>query len=168
VHAIATEYADWLGTSHVPKLFLKAEPGHAGTRTHRHRGLSGTSRRPFATPGYVLGASNSLRRAVFFHRQGEFRDRTFENQSFRASGLSLLRAAIVYWNATYLDQAVRQLRTKASSSPTNCSLMLHRSAGNTSLSPAITSGALHSQLAVCVRYATFPRRSSCAPLSVQF
>jgi hypothetical protein len=49
---------------------------------------------------------------MFFHRQGEFRDRTFENQSFRASGLSLLTAAIVYWNTTYLDQAVRQLRTK--------------------------------------------------------
>src|SRR5690242_8187586 len=27
VVAIATEYADWLGTSNVPKLFLKAEPG---------------------------------------------------------------------------------------------------------------------------------------------
>src|ERR1700751_1434201 len=27
VHAIATEYADWMGTSNVPKLFLKAEPG---------------------------------------------------------------------------------------------------------------------------------------------
>jgi len=27
VHTIATEYADWLGTSNVPKLFLKAEPG---------------------------------------------------------------------------------------------------------------------------------------------
>jgi haloalkane dehalogenase len=27
VHAIATEYAEWLGTSNVPKLFLKAEPG---------------------------------------------------------------------------------------------------------------------------------------------
>ena len=27
VNAIATEYADWLGTSNVPKLFLKAEPG---------------------------------------------------------------------------------------------------------------------------------------------
>ncbi len=27
VHAIATEYANWLGMSHVPKLFLKAEPG---------------------------------------------------------------------------------------------------------------------------------------------
>src|SRR5499425_2781812 len=27
VHAIATEYADWLGKSNMPKLFLKAEPG---------------------------------------------------------------------------------------------------------------------------------------------
>src|SRR6476659_1985700 len=27
VHAIAMQYADWLGTSNVPKLFLKAEPG---------------------------------------------------------------------------------------------------------------------------------------------
>ena len=27
VHAIATEYAGWLGASNVPKLFLKAEPG---------------------------------------------------------------------------------------------------------------------------------------------
>jgi haloalkane dehalogenase len=27
VHGIATEYADWLGRSNVPKLFLKAEPG---------------------------------------------------------------------------------------------------------------------------------------------
>jgi hypothetical protein len=27
VHAIATAYADWLGKSNVPKLFLKAEPG---------------------------------------------------------------------------------------------------------------------------------------------
>jgi len=27
VNAIAAEYADWLGTSNVPKLFLKAEPG---------------------------------------------------------------------------------------------------------------------------------------------
>ncbi len=57
-------------------------------------------------------ASNALRRAVFFHRQGEFRDRTFENQSFRASGLSLLTAAIVHWNTVYLDLAVRRLRTE--------------------------------------------------------
>jgi hypothetical protein len=47
---------------------------------------------------------------VFFHRQGEFRDRTFENQSFRASGLSLVTAAIVHWNTIYLDLAVGRLR----------------------------------------------------------
>lgn len=57
-------------------------------------------------------ASNALRRAVFFHRQGEIRDRTFENQSFRASGLSLITAAIVHWNMIYLDRAVRQLRAQ--------------------------------------------------------
>jgi len=57
-------------------------------------------------------ASNSLRRALFFHRQGEFRDRTFENQSFRASGLTLLTAAIVHWNTVYLDLAVQHLRTR--------------------------------------------------------
>ena len=62
-------------------------------------------------------ASNALRRAVFFHRQGEFRDRTFENQSFRASGLSLLTAAIVHWNTIYLDLAVQQLRADGASVP---------------------------------------------------
>jgi TnpA family transposase len=57
-------------------------------------------------------ASNSLRRAVFFHRQGEIRDRTFENQSFRASGLSLITAAIVHWNTVYLDRAIQHLRAR--------------------------------------------------------
>jgi TnpA family transposase len=57
-------------------------------------------------------ASNSLRRAVFFHRQGEIRDRTFENQSYRASGLSLVSAAIVHWNTVYLDRAVQHLRAQ--------------------------------------------------------
>jgi TnpA family transposase len=62
-------------------------------------------------------ASNALRRAVFFHRQGEIRDRTFENQSFRASGLSLITAAIVHWNTVYLDRAVGQLRAQGVSIP---------------------------------------------------
>jgi hypothetical protein len=31
------------------------------------------------------------------HRQGRITDRTFENQSYRASGLNLAVAAIVYW-----------------------------------------------------------------------
>src|SRR4029077_139074 len=62
-------------------------------------------------------ASNSLRRAVFFHRQGEIRDRTFENQGFRASGLSLITAAIVHWNTVYLNRAVRQLRAQGLAVP---------------------------------------------------
>lgn len=57
-------------------------------------------------------ASNALRRAVFFHRQGEIRDRTFENQSFRASGLSLITAAIVHWNTVYLARAVEHLQAQ--------------------------------------------------------
>ena len=35
-------------------------------------------------------ARNALARAVFFYRLGEIRDRSFEEQSYRASGLSLL------------------------------------------------------------------------------
>ena len=62
-------------------------------------------------------ASNSLRRAIFFHRQGEIRDRTFENQSFRASGLSLVTAAIVHWNTVYLDRAVQHLRAQGVAIP---------------------------------------------------
>jgi TnpA family transposase len=62
-------------------------------------------------------ASNALRRAVFFHRQGEIRDRTFENQSFRASGLSLITAAIVHWNTVYLDRVVRQLCAQGATIP---------------------------------------------------
>jgi TnpA family transposase len=62
-------------------------------------------------------ASNSLRRAVFFHRQGEIRDRTFENQSFRASGLSLITAAIVHWNTVYLDRVVQHLRAQGGTIP---------------------------------------------------
>ena len=38
---------------------------------------------------------NALRRAVFFNRLGEIRDRSYENQRHRASGLNLLVAAII-------------------------------------------------------------------------
>jgi TnpA family transposase len=62
-------------------------------------------------------ASNSLRRAVFFHRQGEIRDRTFENQGFRASGLSLITAAIVHWNTVYLHRAVQHSRALGAAIP---------------------------------------------------
>jgi TnpA family transposase len=62
-------------------------------------------------------ASNALRRAVFFHRQGEIRDRTFENQSFRASGLTLITAAMVHWNTVYLDRVVQRLREQGTTVP---------------------------------------------------
>lgn len=47
-------------------------------------------------------AKNSLARAVFLNRLGELRDRSFENQRYRASGLNLVVAAIVLWNTIYL------------------------------------------------------------------
>ena len=56
---------------------------------------------------------------MFFHRQGEIRDRTSENQSYRASGLSLITAAIVHWNTVYLDLAVRQSRDQGATIPEN-------------------------------------------------
>ena len=52
---------------------------------------------------------NALRRAVFFNRLGEIRDRSYENQCHRASGLNLLVAAIILWNTTYLQRAVDHL-----------------------------------------------------------
>jgi hypothetical protein len=53
---------------------------------------------------------NALRRAVFFNRLGEIRDRSFENQRHRASGLNLIVAAIILWNTTYLQRAIDHLR----------------------------------------------------------
>ena len=55
-------------------------------------------------------AKNALARAVFFNRLGELRDRSFENQRYRASGLNLVVAAIVLWNTVYLGRAVHGLR----------------------------------------------------------
>jgi TnpA family transposase len=54
-------------------------------------------------------AGNNLRRAVFFHRLGQIRDRAYENQQHRARGLNLLVAAIVLWNTRYLGVAVDAL-----------------------------------------------------------
>jgi hypothetical protein len=46
---------------------------------------------------------------VFFNRLGELRDRTYEIQQHRASGLNLVVAAIALWNTVYLERAVRTL-----------------------------------------------------------
>ena len=55
-------------------------------------------------------ARNALARAVFFNRLGEIRDRSFEQQRYRASGLNLITAAIVLWNTVYLKRATAALR----------------------------------------------------------
>jgi hypothetical protein len=55
-------------------------------------------------------ARNALARSVFFYRLGEIRDRSFEPQRYRASGLNLVTAAIVLWNTVYLERAVQAMR----------------------------------------------------------
>lgn len=62
-------------------------------------------------------ARNALARAVFFNRLGELRDRSFENQQHRASGLNLVASAIILWNTVYLDRAVHHLRTQGVTVP---------------------------------------------------
>lgn len=57
-------------------------------------------------------ARNALARAVFMHRLGEIRDRKPENQSYRASGLTLLTAAISLWNTVYMERAIDALKRK--------------------------------------------------------
>jgi len=51
-------------------------------------------------------ARNALARAVFLCRLGEIRDRSFEQQRYRASGLTLVTAAIVLWNTVCIERAI--------------------------------------------------------------
>jgi TnpA family transposase len=57
-------------------------------------------------------ARHALNRAVFFNRLGELRDRSFENQRYRASGLTLVVAAIVLWNTVYIERAIQALKAR--------------------------------------------------------
>ena len=62
-------------------------------------------------------SAHKLKRAVFFHERGEIRDRSFESQAFRASGLNLVVSAIVHWNTVYLSRAVAHLRQSGRTIP---------------------------------------------------
>ena len=57
-------------------------------------------------------ARNTLADAVFFNQKGELRDRTWESQSNRASGLSVLILCINIWNTIELEKAVARLRSR--------------------------------------------------------
>ena len=70
-------------------------------------------------------AKNTLARAVFFNRLGEMRDRSFENQRYRASGLNLVIAAIVLWNTVYLERVIQHLKDNGQT--VNESLLKHLS-----------------------------------------
>ncbi|WP_213863431.1 Tn3 family transposase, partial [Escherichia coli] len=65
-------------------------------------------------------ARNSLARAVFFNRLGEIRDRSFEQQRYRASGLnkgearnSLARAVFFNRLGEIRDRSFEQQRYRA-------------------------------------------------------
>ncbi len=54
---------------------------------------------------------------MFTFKQGRVTDRSHNAQQFRASGLNLVIAAIVYWNSTYIADAVAHLRAQGGAVP---------------------------------------------------
>ena len=68
---------------------------------------------------------HSLTQALCTFRQGRIIDRSHEAQQYRASGLNLVIAAIVYWNTTYMADAVAHLRSVAETVPDD--LLAHTS-----------------------------------------
>ena len=60
---------------------------------------------------------HSLTQAIYTFHQGRVVDRTQEAQQYRASGLNLVIAAIVYWNTVYLSDAVQHLKESGEEMP---------------------------------------------------
>ena len=60
---------------------------------------------------------HALAQVICTFKQGRIADRGQEAQQFRASGLNLVIAAIVYWNSTYLADAVQHLRNQGKPVP---------------------------------------------------
>jgi TnpA family transposase len=57
-------------------------------------------------------AMNSLARAIFFGKRGEFRERDLQDQLQRASALNILINAISVWNTVYLQKAIEYLKSQ--------------------------------------------------------
>ncbi|MBB6130737.1 TnpA family transposase [Mucilaginibacter lappiensis] len=68
---------------------------------------------------------NSLARTAYFNRLGELRDRDYNNQRNRASGLTFVTAAISIWNTVYLDKAI--IPMKEHGYPVNDDLLQYHS-----------------------------------------
>src|SRR3546814_7272093 len=58
-----------------------------------------------------------MTQAIYTFRQGRIIDRRHEAQKYRASGLNLVIAAIVYWNTIYMDAAAQHLRSTSVAVP---------------------------------------------------
>ncbi len=66
---------------------------------------------------------HSLAQVICTFKQGRIADRGAEAQQFRASGLNLVIAAIVFWNSTCIADAVAHLR--AAAEPTSDAWLAH-------------------------------------------
>ena len=76
-----------------------AYTGYRVTKSEKLWVLQRVELRRRVTAGLNKGeACNALARAVFFNRLGEIGDRSYEQQRYRASGLTLVTAAIILWN----------------------------------------------------------------------
>jgi hypothetical protein len=144
-HPFAAFWDDGTTSSSDGQYFRAGGRGEAAGQINAHyRGDPGVlCKTPNSVGAVQIGlnkgeAKNALARAVFFNRLGEMRDRSFENQRYRASGLTLVVAAIILWNTVYLSRAIDDL--KARGLPVDDNLLEHLSAGNTSISRAITFG----------------------------
>ncbi|MCW3476285.1 Tn3 family transposase [Limobrevibacterium gyesilva] len=68
---------------------------------------------------------HALAQVICTFKQGRIADRGQDAHQFRASGLNLVIAAIVYWNSTYLADAVDHLRSE--SQAVSAGLLAHTS-----------------------------------------
>jgi len=68
---------------------------------------------------------HALTQAICTFRQGRIAERSHEARQYRASGLNLVVAAIVYWNSTYIADAVGHLRAQGERVPSE--LLAHTS-----------------------------------------
>ena len=74
-------------------------------RRRCHAGLNKSEQRHF------------LAQVICTFKQGRIADRSAEAQQFRASGLNLVIAAIVFWNSTYIADTIAHLRATEQSVP---------------------------------------------------
>jgi hypothetical protein len=81
---------------------------------------------------------HALTQAIYTFRQGRIIDRSHEAQQYRASGLNLVIAAIVYWNTISWPTPPRHLRS-AAAVPMICLSIRRRLAGSILPFPAISS-----------------------------